>query len=64
MFLFLLRRDRGRSSIECSAIEEKKAEGGGVASDLPLILPARLMEDIFATIDREDAVFHDALPAR
>jgi hypothetical protein len=45
-------------------VEEAEGKGRGVGSDLPLILPARLMEDIFATIDREDAVFHDALPAR
>jgi hypothetical protein len=35
-----------------------------VGLNLPLILPARLMEDIFATVDGEDAVFHDALPDR
>jgi hypothetical protein len=33
-----------------------------VELDLPLILPARLMEHVFPAIDGEDAIFHNALP--
>lgn len=30
--------------------------------DLPLILPARLMEHVFPAIDGEDTIFHNAFP--
>lgn len=30
--------------------------------NLPLILPTRLMEDVFLPIDGENAIFHNALP--
>jgi hypothetical protein len=33
-----------------------------VACDLPLVLAARLVEDVFLAVNGEDAILHDALP--
>ena len=35
---------------------------GVVACGLPLVLAARLVEDVFLAVDGEDAILHDALP--
>jgi hypothetical protein len=55
-----------KSDFDMGADEERQLRTSQresvVACDLPLVLAARLVEDVFLAVNGEDAILHDALP--